>query len=156
MQRHQPIRWKKLQMFFIAHRKGAEAVFMIERLTELAREWSLPKSPSKILYHISHNQVEPHKGPSAASRRPDGTSSGWWVILSRRLVDVHGTWAARWNSSPEHLRDASLAPGPTTCAAPALGGAQCGEHQGAVLGRWWHRSALEVQQRVLPKPPWCW
>ena len=31
-----------LQTAFIPHRQGAEAVYMIERCTELAREWSIP------------------------------------------------------------------------------------------------------------------
>ena len=34
--------WKTLQTAFVPHRQGAEAVYMIERCTELAREWNIP------------------------------------------------------------------------------------------------------------------
>ena len=41
MQNLPPITWESLQTAFILHRQGAEAVLMIERGSELAREWSL-------------------------------------------------------------------------------------------------------------------
>ena len=37
-----PTSWKTLQTAFIPHRQGAEAEYMIERCTELAREWNIP------------------------------------------------------------------------------------------------------------------
>ena len=43
-----PISWKTLQTAFIPHRQGAEAVYMIERCTELAREWNIPGSQEGI------------------------------------------------------------------------------------------------------------
>ena len=37
-----PISWKTLQTAIIPHRQGPEAVYMTDRCTELAREWSIP------------------------------------------------------------------------------------------------------------------
>ena len=37
-----PLPWKTLQTAFIPHRQGTEAVYMIDRCTELAREWNIP------------------------------------------------------------------------------------------------------------------
>ena len=63
IQKLPPITWKMLQTASIPNRQGAQAVFMIERGIELAREWSLPVYKSQVDLkksvsdRISHNQV---------------------------------------------------------------------------------------------------
>ena len=57
-----PISWKTLQTSFIPHRQGAEAVYMIERCTELAREWNIPVCAAqlnlkKAFDRISHDSI---------------------------------------------------------------------------------------------------
>ena len=57
-----PLSWKTLQTAFIPHRQGAEAVYMIERCTELAREWNIPVfiaqlDLKKAFDRISHDSI---------------------------------------------------------------------------------------------------
>ena len=54
--------WKTLPTAFITHRQDAEAVYMIERSTELAREWSIPVfiaqlDLKKAFDRISHDSI---------------------------------------------------------------------------------------------------
>ena len=59
-----PISWKTLlQTVFIPHRQGAEAVYMIQLCSEMAREWSIPVFVAQLdlkrgFDRISHDSIQ--------------------------------------------------------------------------------------------------
>ena len=91
-----PLSWKTLQTAFIPHRQGAEAVYMIERCTELAREWSIPVfiaqlGLKKAFDRISHDSIAEMLCRKNLCPQLVAVLCSWWCCSSLEVRLGHVT-----------------------------------------------------------------
>ena len=82
-----PLSWKTLQTAFIPHRQGAEAVYMIERCTKLAREWNIPVliaqlDLKKAFDRISHDSIAEMQSRKNLCPQLVAVLCSWWCCSS--------------------------------------------------------------------------
>ena len=91
-----PISRKTLQTAFIPHRQGAEAEYMIERCTELAREWNIPVCIAqldlkKAFDRVSHDSIAEMVCRKNLSPQLVAVLCSWWCCSSLEVRLGHVT-----------------------------------------------------------------
>ena len=81
-----PLSRKTLQTAFIPHRQGAQAVYMIGRCTELAREWIAQLDLNKAFDRVSHDNIAELLCRKNLCPQLVAVLCSWWCCSS---LEVH-------------------------------------------------------------------